>query len=131
MLRSVLLAHHYTEAGLAESAIGYWKGAGERSVERSANVEAVAHLGKALELIASEPESPTCFERELDVQILLGEALTGTAGYAEPETGDAYLRSRDLCQRIGDTPQIFPALYRLPSRASVSLLLAMSGPSSN
>ncbi len=106
-----LLAHHYTEAGLAEPAIGYWQKAGTRSVERSANVEAVAHLRKALELISSEPESPTCLERELDVQILLGGALTGTAGYAAPETGDAYLRARDLCQQIGDTPQIFPALY--------------------
>jgi len=106
-----LLAHHYTAAGLAEPAIGYWQKAGTRSVERSANVEAVAHLGKALELIAAQPELPDRLSRELDIQILLGGALTGTAGYAAPETGDAYLRARDLCQQIGETPQIFPALY--------------------
>ena len=106
-----ILAHHYTEAGLAEQAVGYWQRAGQRAIERSANVEAVAHLTKGLDLIASEPKSPTYLERELDVQLLLGGALTGTAGYAAPETGDAYLRARDLCQQIGDTPQVFPALY--------------------
>jgi predicted ATPase len=35
-----LLAHHYTEAGLNERAVGYWQQAGERAVQRSANVEA-------------------------------------------------------------------------------------------
>src|SRR4029450_6467526 len=33
-----LLAHHYTEAGLTEQAIGYWQRAGERAVQHSGNV---------------------------------------------------------------------------------------------
>src|SRR5262249_60506465 len=39
-----LVAHHYTEAGLAEQAIPYWQKAGERAIQRSAYVEAEAHL---------------------------------------------------------------------------------------
>jgi len=43
------LGHHYTEAGLAESAISYWQQAGEMATRRSANIEAIAHFTNALE----------------------------------------------------------------------------------
>ena len=43
-----LLAHHFTEAGLTEKAIGYWLKAGLRSRERSAEIEAIGHLTKGL-----------------------------------------------------------------------------------
>src|SRR5262249_3323858 len=35
-----LLAHHFTQAGLTEAAIEWWSKAGQRSLERSALVEA-------------------------------------------------------------------------------------------
>src|SRR5439155_20839941 len=38
-----LLAHHYTEAGLIAQAVGYWQRAGQRAIERSANLEAISH----------------------------------------------------------------------------------------
>ena len=50
--RPELLAHHFTEAGLAEKAAGYWLKAGARSRDRSANVEAIGHLTKGLALVA-------------------------------------------------------------------------------
>jgi predicted ATPase len=37
-----LLAHHFTQAGLTEAAIKWWGNAGQRSLEGSALVEAVA-----------------------------------------------------------------------------------------
>ena len=43
-----LLAHHYTEAGLQAPAVAYWQRAGQRAIERSAYVEAIAHLDKGL-----------------------------------------------------------------------------------
>src|SRR5207248_319125 len=46
-----LLAHHYTEAGLTEQAISYWKRAGERATARSANLEALGHLNRGLDLL--------------------------------------------------------------------------------
>src|SRR5262249_61887326 len=37
-----LLAYHYTEADRGAQAIPYWQHAGQRAVERSANVEAIS-----------------------------------------------------------------------------------------
>ena len=48
-----LLARHYTEAGLIEKAAGLWGKAGQRSLARSALVEAVEQLTRALAQIAS------------------------------------------------------------------------------
>ena len=50
-----LLAHHYTEAGLSAQAIPYWQQAGQRAIERSANVEAINHLTKGLEVLKTLP----------------------------------------------------------------------------
>ena len=45
--RPELLARHCAEAGLIEKAAGLWGKAGQRSLERSALVEAVAHFTRA------------------------------------------------------------------------------------
>ena len=106
-----VLAHHYSEAGLAEPAIGYWLKAGQRATERSANVEAISHLTKGLELLAPQPESRERAERELMLQISLAIPFTAVKGYAAPETAGAYTRARELCNILGDTKQLFPAMY--------------------
>ena len=108
-----LLAHHYTEAGLAAQAVGYWQRAGERSNARSAYVEAVAHLTKGLEVLQTLPDTPERAQHELDMQIALGQALMVTKGQAAPEVGHAYARARELCQQVGDTPQLFVVLVGL------------------
>jgi predicted ATPase len=54
-----LLAHHFTQAGMTEAAIEWWGKAGQRSLERSALVEAVAQLQKGLTLVANLPEGVT------------------------------------------------------------------------
>ena len=51
-----VLAHHYTAAGDIGPAIDSWLAAGERATERSANVEAIAHLRRGLDLITELPE---------------------------------------------------------------------------
>jgi len=48
-----LVAHHYTETGLAEQAIPYWQKAGQRAAERSAHTEAVSHLTRGLAVIGA------------------------------------------------------------------------------
>jgi predicted ATPase len=108
-----LLAHHYTEAGLIEQAIPYWQRAGQRAVERSANVEAIAHLTRGLELLKTLPEGPERIQQELDFQIALGPALIATKGYAAPEVEGAYARALELCRQVGETPQLFPVLRGL------------------
>ena len=46
-----VLARHFAEAGLSETAIQYWSRAGERTLQRSANAEAAAHLTSAIALV--------------------------------------------------------------------------------
>jgi class 3 adenylate cyclase/predicted ATPase len=108
-----LLAHHYTEAGLAAAAVGYWQRAGERSKARSAYAEAVAHLTKGLEVLQTLPDTLECTQHELDMQVALGQALQVTKGLSAPEVGHAYARARELCQRVGDTTQLFVVLAGL------------------
>jgi predicted ATPase len=108
-----LLAHHYTEAGLTAQAIPYWQRAGQRAVERSANVEALSHLSRGLELLATLPDTPACAQQELDMLTILGPALIDTKGQAAPEVLQAYARARQLCQQVGETPQLFQVLRGL------------------
>ena len=44
------IAHHFTEAGLEDPAIEWWGKAGDQALRRSAFQEAIAHLGKAIEM---------------------------------------------------------------------------------
>ena len=55
-----LLARHCTEAGLIEKAAGLWGKAGQRSLARSALVEAAAQFTRALDQIATLPASRRC-----------------------------------------------------------------------
>ena len=98
-----LLAHHFAEARLGERAIEYTLKAGQQAVKRSAMAEAVALLRKGLALLSSLPESVWRQERELDLQISLGQSLFHTQGGASA-VGDAYARARQLCDQL-DRPQ--------------------------
>jgi predicted ATPase len=43
----------------------------------------------------------------------LGAPLIAVRGYAAPEVEQTYLRAREVCQQIGETTQLFPALVGL------------------
>ena len=105
-----LLAHHFTEAGLAEEAVGYWQLAAQRAIERSAYVEAIRQLDTALQLQKSLPTTPQSVRRELLLLTSYGLALTPTKGYAAPALEDTYARARELSRQIGDAPEILPLL---------------------
>jgi predicted ATPase len=47
------------------------------------------------------------------VQITLGPVLMAAKGQSSPDTERAYARARELCQQVGETPQLFPALHGL------------------
>ena len=108
-----LLARHYTEAGSAGKAVTYWQRAGENALQRSANLEATAHLAKGLEVLRALPDGPERARRELNLLTTMGPALTATKGYAAPEAGTAYRRVLELCQELGDTAKQFSALHGL------------------
>src|SRR5262249_6148452 len=112
--RPELLAHHFTEAGLASQAIIYWQRAGDRDLKRSAYAEAISHLKEGLELLEELPGRPERIGQELSLRLTLASALTATKGYAGPEVGEAYLRARELCRELGEAPpQLFAVLHGL------------------
>jgi class 3 adenylate cyclase/predicted ATPase len=101
-----LVAHHFAEAGCTEEAAAYSQKAGNIALERSANVEAVTHFERSLELLPQLPETPKRHERELEMQMALGPALVATRGYADPGVGQAYERAWELCQGLEDEARL-------------------------
>jgi predicted ATPase len=91
-----LLAHHCTEAGLTEQAIAYWLAAGRQAWGRSMLAEAVAVLQRGLALVPALPDGDPSRERELDLQMALGQALTANRGWGGPELDHVHSRAREL-----------------------------------
>ena len=109
-----LLAYHYTKAGQNDAAIGYWQQAGQGAIRGSAYMGGIAHLERGLALLMMGlPETSEHLQQELDFQVALGPALMSTKGYAAPDVERVYVRARELCQKIGNTPQLFPTLRGL------------------
>jgi class 3 adenylate cyclase/predicted ATPase len=108
-----LLAHHYAHAGMTEKAIQYFGRAGQRSLARSAMIEAIAQLRKGLDLLVTLPDEPARWRLELDLQSTLGAALVAAKGNSATETGAAYIRARELCGMLGDSGSLVPVLSGL------------------
>jgi predicted ATPase len=81
-----LLARHYAEASLIEKAAGLWGKAGEQSLERSALVEAIEQISRALALIAALPATTALRRERLRLQVALFTTLGHVKGWASPET---------------------------------------------
>jgi hypothetical protein len=116
--RPELLARHCTEAGLIEKAAGLWGKAGQRSIERSALVEAVAQLSRALDQMATLPSTPLMRREQIKLQVALVNPLMHVKGYAAPETKAAAERARLLIEQaeaLGEPPEdpllLFSVLY--------------------
>jgi predicted ATPase len=112
---AVQLARHFQEAGIAAKAVKYLLLAGNKAMQLSANEEAVAHFREGLELLKTLPASPERAQQELELQVALGAPLQALKGYGAPEVSQTYDRARELCQQIGETPQLFPVLFLLCS----------------
>jgi class 3 adenylate cyclase/tetratricopeptide (TPR) repeat protein len=108
-----VLARHFTEAGMSETAIQYWSKAGERALQRSANAEAAAHLTSAIELIRVSPKGGGEGRLELRLQMALGSAARAIHGHAAPETLRVYTRARDLLDDTVPLKEQMAVLYGL------------------
>jgi len=108
-----LLAQHYTEAGLAGKSVPYWYKAGQQEIERSANLEAIAHLTRGRALLTEQPASAQRDAQELDYCLALGPALMSIKGLAAPEAEEVYLHARILCQSVNQTALSFQATWGL------------------
>jgi predicted ATPase len=108
-----VLARHFTEAGMSETAIRYWSKAGERALQRSANAEAAAHLTSAIELISVSPKGGGESRLELRLQMALGSAARAIHGHAAPETLRVYTRARYLLDETVPAKEQMAVLYGL------------------
>ena len=97
-----ILAYHWTLA------------AGENREDKKAVAKAKDYFEKSGELVLRNgafPESDKELEQELKLLKILGTATFTTSGYGSEETRDVYDRAWKLCQKIEDTPEIFPVLW--------------------
>jgi class 3 adenylate cyclase/predicted ATPase len=115
-----LLARHFTEAGLIEKAAGLWGKAGQRSLARSALVEAVAQLTRALAQLGGLPATPALRREQIKLQVALITPLLHVKGIAAPEGKAAVERARLLIEQgeaLGEPPEdpllLFSVLYGL------------------
>jgi predicted ATPase len=104
------LARHFEEAHEIAKAAHYRLQAGHRSRRMSAHEEAVAHLTRGLELVAQLRPGAEQMQMELELQITLGTVLIAMYGYGSPRVDRVFARARELCRRLGDPPQLIPAL---------------------
>jgi predicted ATPase len=103
-----LLARHCTEAGLIEKAAHLWGKAGQRSLERSALVEAVEQFTRAVGQIAALPEAAALRREQIRLQVALANALMHTKGYTAPETKASLDQARLFIERaeaLGEPPE--------------------------
>ncbi|MBR1166123.1 adenylate/guanylate cyclase domain-containing protein [Bradyrhizobium liaoningense] len=103
-----VLAHHFTEAGLSEIALEWWRKAGQQALKRSAYSEAIAHLGKAIAIADQLPDEPRRMMSRLHLQIAYGRALRGSLGHSAPETVAAWTRARQFAAGIDDPVELAP-----------------------
>src|SRR5262249_59323517 len=102
--------------------IRYLSQAADNAMRRHAPHEAVALLGRSVTLLRTLPDSPSRAEHELALLVAVGVPLLMTKGYAAADVERTYARARELCQQIGDSPQLLPALagqrlfFFVPSR---------------
>jgi predicted ATPase len=113
-----LLARHCTEAGLIEKAAGLWGKAGQRSLDRSALVEAATQLTRALEQLATLPSTTALRRDQIKLQVAHANALMHTKGYAATETKASLDQARLLIGRaealgepLEDPLVLFSVLY--------------------
>ena len=99
-----ILAHHFTQAGLVDPAIEFWRRAGVRSIARSAHSEAAAHFESALDLLGKLPPSRQRDERELELTLALAVPLIAVHGFGSLRVEECALRAKELSDKLAGRP---------------------------
>jgi len=107
------LAFLFEAARDVARAVEYFALAAERAALVMANREAVVLARHGLELLHALPDTPARASQELAFQLTLGHSLFVTNGYTDPESGRCMLRVLEICQALGEKPQLFPAIFGL------------------
>ena len=107
------LAMHFERGSDYMRAAKYLQQAADNAIRRFAYREAVVLSRRGLELLGKLPDTSERAEQELCLQLTLGVPLIATEGYAAPAVGIVYLKARELCQQLDETPDVSEALWGL------------------
>jgi class 3 adenylate cyclase/predicted ATPase len=107
------LAYHFTQAGLTDAAIEWWGKAGDQALRRSAFQEAIAHLGKAIEMADKSAGTTPPEVARARLQTSFGIALLAARGDCAPETTTAFARAQELAAAVDDPMERLSANYGL------------------
>ncbi|HEX6703745.1 MAG TPA: AAA family ATPase [Albitalea sp.] len=94
------VADHLFEAGLVERAIPHWLRAGRAAAERSANLEAIAHLQRGVEVVRQQAPNDATRRTELDLLMALAPCLIATQGPASRAALDTFMNAQSLCEQL-------------------------------
>jgi predicted ATPase len=125
-----LLARHCTEAGLTEKAAALWGKAGQRSLARSALVEAAAQLTRALDQIAALPTTAALRREQIKLQVAVITPVMHVKGHAAPETKAAAERARLLIEQaeaLGEPPEDPLLLFSVLHGFTIANYVAFNG----
>ena len=115
-----LLAHHFTQAGMTEAAIEWWRTAGQRSLARSALLEGVEQLKRALAQIATLPATPDLRREEIKLHVAFANALALTGDLVDGK------EHYDRALAIYDPAEHRPLTTRSGRDVGVALLASRS-----
>lgn len=107
------LAMHFELGRDYKRAASYFQQASDTAIRRFAYREAVGLARQGLELVGNLSNETERAQQELCLQLTLGVPLIATQGYAASDVGDVYLRARELCQQLGETPDVSEVLWGL------------------
>jgi DNA-binding SARP family transcriptional activator/predicted ATPase len=109
------VAEHFVLAGDARRAAASLRLAAEQAFERLAHREALEHLTTGLEMLERLPEDGERWAQEIALQSMLAAAQVAAQGWSAVEAETAFLRARELAERIDHKGELGWALFRLGS----------------
>ena len=107
------LARHYSGSYNISKAVEYLGRAGQQALQRCAPTDATNNLTAAIRLLQKLPEDAGRIQREWPLQMTLGYAFILLKGWAAREVEHAFTRVLEICEHLGNPPEVFYALFGL------------------
>jgi predicted ATPase len=131
------LAHLFATARDYARATQYYLIAARDAADLFAYEESAVLARRGLEMLQTLPETSERAQQEMALQLTLGTSLSFAKGHSFSEAGDSMTRARELCQQMGEPPELFTVIFALwafyivgarlsEARQMAELLLRMS-----